>query len=215
LGQYSIWRIGAVPIGGDMLIKQVQVGGMLNFAYIIGDRETGEGLVIDPSWEPERIYEIAKDAGITVRYVVNTHCHKDHVNGNRRMKELAGALIAIHEAESKYLRHFFPPEADIKLKDNDTIKIGKATITVMHMPGHSPGSICLMVENKLFTGDTLFVGGCGRTDLPGGDDSEFLRTLRKIRNLDDDIEVYPGHNYGDIPISTIGREKMNNPCLSL
>lgn len=196
-----------------MVIKQVEVGGMLNFAYIIGDPETKEGIVIDPSWEPERIYGIAREEGIVIKYIINTHCHEDHVNGNRVMKELSGAVIAIHEAETKYLRHFFPPEAEMKLKDGDTINLGKVPATVIHTPGHSPGSICLMVGNNLFTGDTLFVGSCGRTDLPGGDDSEFRKTMHRLKNLDDSIAVHPGHNYGDTPVSTMGNEKRLNPCL--
>lgn len=196
-----------------MFIKQVEVGGMLNFAYIIGDQETKEGIIIDPSWEPERLYGIAKEEGIAIKYIINTHCHEDHVNGNRKMKELSGAVIAIHEAESKYLRHFFPPEADMKLNDSDTINLGKVSVSVLHTPGHSPGSICLMVGNNLFTGDTLFVGSCGRTDLPGGDDSEFRKTMNKLKNLSDSITVNPGHNYGDTPVSTIGKEKLLNPCL--
>ena len=196
-----------------MLIRQVQVVEMLNFAYIIGDKESGEGIVIDPSWEPERLYDIAKEEGLTIKYIINTHCHEDHVNGNARMKALTGALIGIHEAEAKYLRHFFPPDPDMKLNDKDRIAIGKVSAEVVHTPGHSPGSICLRVGDMLFTGDTLFVGSCGRTDLPGGDDVEFRKTMQKIRGLNDSIEVYPGHNYGDIPISTIGKEKANNPCL--
>lgn len=196
-----------------MLIRQVEVGEMLNFAYIIGDAETGEGLVIDPSWEPERLYDIAKGEGIAIKYIVNTHCHQDHVNGNEKMKQLTGASIAIHDTEARYLRHFFPPEADIKLKDQDRINIGSLSLTVMHTPGHSPGSICLMAENSLFTGDTLFTGSCGRTDLPGGDDAEFRKTMLKLLNLDGSVVVYPGHNYGDSPVSTMNMEKQQNPCL--
>lgn len=196
-----------------MFIKQVEVGAMLNFAYIIGDPDTGEGMVIDPSWEPERLHAIAKKEGITVKYIANTHCHEDHVNGNKKMKELSGAAIAIHEAETKYLRHFFPPEADMKLNDGDTIIIGKISATVIHTPGHSPGSICIMVENNLFTGDTLFVGSCGRTDLPGGDETEFTKTMTRLMSLDDSVTVHPGHNYGDTAVSTMGREKRVNPCL--
>ncbi len=197
-----------------MVIKQVEVGGMLNFAYIIGDPETGEGLVIDPSWEAERLYGMAKEAGLVIKYILNTHCHEDHVNGNKRMKELTGAPIAIHEVEHKYLRHFFPPEADIKLQGKEKLTLGKISIEVIHTPGHSPGSICLMAENNLFTGDTLFVNSCGRTDLPGGDDMEFRKTMQMLNQMDDSIVVYPGHNYGDVPVSTIGREKRFNPCLS-
>lgn len=196
-----------------MFIRQVQVGEMLNFAYIIGDAETREGLVIDPSWEPERLFQIAKEEGITIKYIVNTHCHEDHVNGNAGMKGLTGALIAIHEDEAKYLRHFFPPEADIKLRDRDAISIGNTIITAIHTPGHSPGSMCFMAENTLFTGDTLFVGSCGRTDLPGGDDAAFRKTMRGLKTLDDSVAVYPGHNYGDVPASTMGREIGYNPCL--
>lgn len=197
-----------------MMIRQVEVGGMLNFAYIIGDPESGEGLVIDPSWEAERIYGLTKEAGLTVKYIVNTHCHEDHVNGNRKMKELTGAAIAIHEAEHKYLRHFFPPEADITLNDGDKLTLGNLAVRIIHTPGHSPGSICLMAENNLFTGDTLFVSSCGRTDLPGGDDGLFRETMQILKKMDDSITVYPGHNYGDAPVSTMGREKRFNPCLS-
>ncbi len=196
-----------------MIFKQVEVGGMLNFAYILGDKESGEGLVIDPSWEPERLYKIANGEGLTIKYIINTHCHEDHVNGNAKMKELTGALVAIHEDEAKYLRHFFPPEADVRLRDKEVINLGTVDVTVMHTPGHSPGSICLMAEDRLFTGDTLFVGSCGRTDLPGGDDSEFKKTMQRLRNLDDSVVIYPGHNYGDTIVSTIGREKQYNPCL--
>lgn len=196
-----------------MIFKQVEVGGMLNFAYILGDKESGEGLVIDPSWEPERLFNIANGEGLTIRYIINTHCHEDHVNGNAKMKELTGALVAIHEDEAKYLRHFFPPEADVKLRDKEVINLGKVNLTVMHTPGHSPGSICLMAEDRLFTGDTLFVGSCGRTDLPGGDGSEFKKTMQRLGNLDDSVVIYPGHNYGDTTVSTIGREKQYNPCL--
>lgn len=188
---------------------------MLNFAYIIGDPKAGEGMVIDPSWEPERLLDIAKKEGLAIKYIVNTHCHEDHVNGNRRMKELTGGLIAIHEDESKYLRHFFPPDADIKLKDKDIISLGKVSVTIVHTPGHSPGSICIMAGNSIFTGDTLFVGGCGRTDLPGGDDSEFRNTLQRLKQMEDSVVVYPGHDYGDAPVSTIGREKQKNTCLKI
>lgn len=196
-----------------MIFKQIEVGGMLNFAYILGDKESGEGLVIDPSWEPERLFNIANGEGLAIKYIINTHCHEDHVNGNAKMKELTGALVAIHEDEAKYLRHFFPPEADIRLRDKEVINLGKVNVAVMHTPGHSPGSICLMAEDRLFTGDTLFVGSCGRTDLPGGDGSEFKKTMQRLRNLDDSVVIYPGHNYGDTMVSTIGREKQYNPCL--
>lgn len=196
-----------------MIFKQIEVGGMLNFAYILGDKESGEGLVIDPSWEPERLFNIANGEGLTIKYIINTHCHEDHVNGNAKMKELTGALVAIHEDEAKYLRHFFPPEADVKLRDKEVINLGKVNVAVIHTPGHSPGSICLMAEERLFTGDTLFVGSCGRTDLPGGDGSEFKKTMQRLRNLDDSVVIYPGHNYGDTMVSTIGREKQYNPCL--
>jgi glyoxylase-like metal-dependent hydrolase (beta-lactamase superfamily II) len=206
-----------------MFVKQIQVGGFAVFAYIVACKTTNEALVVDPAAEEDRIYQEATNRGYTIKYIVNTHSHIDHVMGNRRMKELTGAEIIIHEKESDslvqqspYMMQMFhaepSPPADITVRDGDYITIGKVSLKVLNTPGHSPGSICLYNNGMVFTGDTLFVGGVGRTDLGGGSLNQLVSSIRsKLFVLPDDTIVAPGHNYGDAPRSTIGKEKMYNP----
>lgn len=196
-----------------LVLEQIQVGDMANFTYIIGDPESGDGAVVDPAWEVEGIIKKALENKLRIKFIINTHSHFDHVDGNSRLKEKSGARIVIHKDEAKYLKHFSPPPADIEVAEGDTIELGKEGIRVIHTPGHSPGSICLFFENRLITGDTLFVGGIGRTDFPGGDPKTMFESLNKIMLLDKNIEIYPGHNYGATPKSTILREKDHNPYL--
>ena len=206
-----------------MFVKQMEVGQMAVFAYIVGCKETKEALVIDPASECERIFKEATDKGYTIKYILNTHSHIDHIMGNRRMRDLTGAQIIIHERESSSLINQAPymmqmfgaepsPPADITVRDKDTITIGNTYLDVLHTPGHSPGSISLYHNGIVFTGDTLFVGGVGRTDLAGGSSEVLAASIRnKLFTLPDDTIVAPGHNYGDTPKSTIGREKIYNP----
>lgn len=206
-----------------MFVKQIQVGGFAVFAYIVACKATNEALVVDPAAEEDRIFQEATNRGYTIKYIVNTHSHIDHVMGNRRMKELTGAEIIIHEKESNslvqqspYMMQMFhaepSPPADITVRDGDYITVGKVSLKVLNTPGHSPGSICLYNNGMVFTGDTLFVGGVGRTDLGGGSLNQLVSSIRsKLFVLPDDTIVAPGHNYGDAPRSTIGKEKMYNP----
>ena len=206
-----------------MFVKQIQVGGFAVFAYIVACKVTNEALVIDPAAEEERIFKEAEDRGYAIKYIVNTHSQIDHIMGNRRMKELTGAEIIIHEKESSalvqqspYMMQMFhaepSPPADITVRDGDIITVGKVSLKVLNTPGHSPGSICLYRNGMVFTGDTLFVGGVGRTDLGGGSLNQLISSIRdKLFVLPDDTIVAPGHNYGDTPKSTIGREKIYNP----
>jgi len=208
-----------------MIIRQIQVGAMAVFAYIVGDPESGEGLVIDPAANTEEILKEAKREGLTIRTIVNTHAHPDHTGGNATMKEKTGAAIVIHEADaqmllsmpSAYLRMFgaLPsPPADLLVRDGDELKLGGTALTVIHTPGHTPGGMCLYADGAIFTGDTLFVEGVGRTDLPGGSWDVMAAAIReKLFSLPDATVVYPGHNYGSSPTSTIGREKSHNPYL--
>ena len=206
-----------------MLIKQLKVGVMEVFCYILGCRETHKGLLIDPAGDEDLILETAQDLGLTIEAVVNTHGHPDHTCGNRRIKEATGAKIYMHasddrifnspEGEAMALQWGFTPSppADVLLQDGDTIPFGNHKLTVIHTPGHSPGGICLYGENNLFTGDTLFVGAVGRTDLPGGSLQTMLDSIKeKILALPDDTIVWPGHDYGGSPTSTIAREKKQN-----
>jgi hydroxyacylglutathione hydrolase len=206
-----------------MFVKQMEVGGFAVFAYLVGCKVTKEALVIDPSADCEKILGEAEDRGYAIKYIVNTHSHIDHVMGNRRMKELTGAEIIIHESEAGSLLHqphsmlqMFhaepSPPADIMVRAGDSITIGETSLKVIHTPGHSPGSISLYHQGMVFTGDTLFVGAVGRTDLGGGSFEVLASSIRKkLFILPDDTIVAPGHNYGDTPKSTIGREKVYNP----
>jgi len=198
---------------------------MAVFAYIVGDPETGEGLVIDPAADVDGILREADKKGIRVKYIVNTHGHVDHISGNQEMKKKTGALIVVHEADADMLvstpamvlRMFGAkpsPPADITVSDGDTIAVGSVVLEVLHTPGHTPGGICLYTDGYVFTGDTLFVGAVGRTDLPGGSWTVMYRSIKeKILTLPDDTIVLPGHNYGSSPTSTVGREKRTNPFL--
>ncbi len=206
-----------------MIVKQIEVGSFAVFSYLVGDEDSAEGLFIDPSEDSDRLLSEAKSQRIkTIKYIVNTHAHVDHVMGNAAMVAKTGAKIVIHEKDApyivqpSYLLEMFhakqSPPADILVKDGDLIRVGNFGINVLHTPGHSPGGMSLYVEGVVFTGDTLFVGSVGRTDFPGSSWEVMEKSIRtKLYVLPDNTVVYPGHNYGSRPSSTIGNEKRSNP----
>ncbi len=186
-----------------MIVHQIQVGNMQNFTYVVEDENTNEGIVIDPSWDLEKVQESITKNNLKIKYIVNTHHHFDHTLGNEGMVEMTGAKIIQHEASEL--------KNDITVKDGDLIKFGDSELQVLHTPGHSKDSICLIGDGKIFSGDTLFVGNCGRVDLPGGSARELYHSLNDILyHLDDNLALYCGHNYGPSEVSTIGREKTTN-----
>ena len=189
-----------------MIFLQIAVGPMENFAYLIGDETTGDAAVIDPAWDIGKLLKTAKDERLRIQYIINTHGHFDHTQGN---------LEVVKQTEAKVIAHVDSPiHKDIGVRDGDILKVGGLEITIIHTPGHSPDGICLLVGDKLLTGDTLFVGECGRTDLMNSSSEAMYHSLfDKLMKLPDDIEVYPGHNYGTKPSSTIGYEKQNNYVL--
>ena len=209
----------------SLFLKQMEVGPMAVFAYIVGDRETGDALVVDPAADEDGILAQCRREGLTIRMIVNTHGHVDHTAGNRGMKSKTGAELVIHEADADMLvstpamilRMFgatASPPADRTVRDGDDIAIGRHRLRVLHTPGHSPGSMSLYLPGRVFTGDTLFVEAVGRTDLPGGSGETMWRSIQeKLLTLPDETVVLPGHNYGARPTSTIGHEKQNNPFL--
>jgi len=193
-----------------MFLKQIEVGDNQNFTYIAACKKTGEGAIIDPSWEINKVLNIAKNGGIKIKSIILTHAHGDHTEGLPQVIEETNAKVYVHEKESHAVKQagsFYVAE----IKDGNTIVIGKESFKVMHTPGHSPGSICLHTEGKVVTGDTLFVGYCGRADFTESDPAALYQSLQKLASLPDDTVVYPGHNYGKTPTSTIGEEKAHNP----
>lgn len=188
-------------------IVQIPVGQMANFTYILADENSQESAVIDPSWDLEKIFAILNKNGWKVKYIINTHTHFDHILGNEQVAAVTGAKIIQHrESTEKY---------DLPVEDGQIIEVGKIVIQVVHTPGHSKDSISLVVDNELvLTGDTLFVGNCGRVDLPGSDASELYHSLfEKIATLQESLTVYPGHDYGWKKTSTVGEEKRTNYVL--
>jgi hydroxyacylglutathione hydrolase len=206
-----------------MIAKQVEVGRFAVFAYLVGCEKTGEALVIDPADECEAIVRQAEKNKLHIKYIVNTHGHVDHIMGNKRMKDLTKAQIVIHEKDAPFLTQqgsyqmsMFgaepSPPADITVTDGDRIVVGEVSLQVIHTPGHSPGGICLYGEGVVFTGDTLFVGGIGRTDLDGGSWQILAASIqKKLFTLPEETIVLPGHNYGESKQSTIAKEKVYNP----
>lgn len=207
------------------VVRQFLVSQMMVFAYLVGDEESGEALVIDPAAGADQILSEAGRLGLRIGRIVNTHGHVDHIMGNAEMKERTGAPILIHEADAAWMSQQPPsmfqafggrpsPPADAVLRDGDRVELGGLSMEVIHTPGHSPGGICLYIPGAVFTGDTLFVGGVGRTDLPGGSWHTLLESIhRRLFGLPGDTIVYPGHHYGSSPKSTIAMERDTNPYL--
>ncbi|WP_100182574.1 hydroxyacylglutathione hydrolase family protein [Candidatus Nitrosotenuis aquarius] len=186
-----------------MIVHQIPVGSMQNFTYVLEDESTSEGIIIDPSWDLDEIMRIVQKNNIKVKYIVNTHHHFDHTIGNDTIKNETGAPILQYKTST--IKH------DLEVSDGDKIKFGSSELTVVHTPGHSKDSMCLVGDGKIFSGDTLFVGTCGRVDLPGGDARELYHSIVNIlRKMDDNLVMYPGHNYGSAPTSTLGTQKKMN-----
>ncbi|MEW6348729.1 MAG: MBL fold metallo-hydrolase [Thermodesulfobacteriota bacterium] len=206
-----------------MIVEQMEIGNFQVFCYILGDDGSGEGIVIDPGGSAEAIVARAQEIGVrTISWIVNTHGHVDHVARNADLQRLTGAPIAIHEADapalsnqSGYALAMFEgipsPPASRLLRDGDKIEFGRSHVEVIHTPGHTPGAICLYTPGFVITGDTLFVAGVGRTDLPGGSCKGLMQSIRtRLFTLPDETVVLPGHDYGITPTSTIAREKLEN-----
>ena len=204
-----------------MIIKRLEVGSFASNCCIVGGKK--EGMIVDPGDEAGRILDEVHSLGLEIKTIALTHGHIDHIGALKEVKEATGAQVAIHTDDVKALkdrflsiflgiRHRSPPDPDRLLGDGDIISVGELKFTVIHTPGHSKGSICLLGEGVLFSGDTLFNCGVGRSDLPGsgGSHNQLIDSIHKrLLVLDDDIKVYPGHG----PETTIGAERRDNPFL--
>lgn len=188
-----------------MIIRQLKLGGMDNFSYLVGCEKTLQAVVIDPGANVKRILSEAERQKLKIAFIVNTHGHADHTAGCAELKRLTGARVIIHALEADAV-----PDADILWADESELKVGELTFNVLHTPGHTPGGICLYAEGNLFTGDTLFVGDSGRTDLPGGHRPTLGASIRRLMQLPDATVVWPGHDYGPTKSSTLAWEKRHN-----
>jgi len=203
-----------------LYLRQMELGPMQNFVYLIGDRETRDCIVVDPAWEIDAIVDTVARDDMQLRGALVTHTHQDHVGGHLFGYDIPGVedLLArtavkvyVHKAEREFLKVLGSDL--VKVDGGDTLPVGRFTVTFIHTPGHTPGSQCFLVDGRLVSGDTLFIRSCGRTDLPGSDPGEMYYSLtQRLGALPDDTVVLPGHNYGGTD-TTIGAEKRQNPMM--
>ncbi len=208
----------------SLYVRQLELGPMQNFVYLVGDPVAHECVVVDPAWDIDAIIDTAAADDLRLVGALVTHTHQDHVGGSLESWGMPGRIpgleellarapmkVYVHKAE----REFLPGLGSdlVRVDNHDTLAVGRLTLTFLHTPGHTPGSQCFLVDGRLVSGDTLFIGSCGRTDLPGSDPAEMYYSLtQRLAALPDDTVLLPGHNYGG-PASTIGREKRSNPFM--
>lgn len=208
-----------------MIVQMFTVGRFFTNCYVVGCEQTTEAILIDPGFddhfEAEKIFKFVDENALTLKFVVNTHGHPDHTCGNGMVKRKFHVPIWIHEYDApmlgesgKKIAEFFgfensSPPADMLLHNEDLVKFGKIVLKVLHTPGHSRGSVSLLGDKEVFTGDTLFAGSIGRTDFPESSELDMKFSLRELANLPNHFVVYPGHG----PVTTVGEEKHSNPFL--
>jgi glyoxylase-like metal-dependent hydrolase (beta-lactamase superfamily II) len=211
---------------GSVYLKQLLLGPMQNFVYLVGDREARRAVVVDPAWDIDRILDTLAADDMRLEAALITHFHPDHLGGDLMGHHIQGAAellergekikVHIHKSEADFVPRISTlSRSDLVLTDSgDEIVVGEQRIRYLHTPGHTPGSQCFLLGDNLISGDTLFVGGCGRVDLPGSDPAQMYDSLvNKLRALPDRTVLYPGHDYAGQPTSTIGDEKKRNMFL--
>jgi glyoxylase-like metal-dependent hydrolase (beta-lactamase superfamily II) len=207
-------------MNNPLYFKQIEMGPMQNFVYLIGSLESRKIAVVDAAWEIDKILRVAAEDDVQITHAFVTHTHPDHVGGRFAGVEIEGvaellakckAKVVVHKAEAEFLNVLSPSDL-IKAESGDTIDVGGVEIRLLHTPGHTPGSQCFLVENRIVSGDTLFIGSCGRVDLPGSNPEQMYYSLtQKLKALPDDTILFPGHNYSATPTSTMGEQKQSNP----
>jgi glyoxylase-like metal-dependent hydrolase (beta-lactamase superfamily II) len=178
---------------------------MKNFSYLVFCPATRRGVGVDPSLAPEALLDAVRQRQVTLEVLVNTHGHRDHTAGNEQILQATGARLAGHPADL--------PAADLPLTDGSVLTVGEGEMEILHTPGHTPGSLTLHAPGALITGDTLFVTFVGRADLPGSDPPALYRSLRRLADFPPETRIYPGHDYGPQPVSSVAFERANNPYL--
>lgn len=199
-----------------LYIRQLQLGPMDNFVYLVGAADSRETAIVDAAWDVDAALAVAEADGRTITHALVSHHHNDHVNGLEPLLAKRGVRVHAHGADLPRLAREVQAEVT-PLSSGDVIEVGPLRIRALHTPGHTPGSTCYQLDahggepGALFAGDTVFVNACGRCDLAGGDPSLMYESLRKVSQLPGDVRLYPGHDYGDVPVSSIEREREKNP----
>ena len=208
-------------MGDGLYLRQLPLGPMDNFVYLLGAEGAKETAIIDPAWDVDAALEVARRDGRTVTHAFVSHHHRDHCNGLLPLLDRADARIYAGAADLQWL----PDDARAEvtaLSAGEVVEVGPLRVRAVHTPGHTPGSTCFHLDGgpatgagALFAGDTVFDNACGRCDLPGGDAELMFESLKRISQLDDEVRLYPGHDYGDLKVSSIGREREKNPYFGL
>ena len=198
----------------NLLLKQMEVGPMENFIYFIGDKDTKEVVVIDPAWDVNFLLNEAKNNDLTVKAALITHGHFDHTNGVEELLKTLDIPVYINKNEMDFFKFSWGKENLKKTESGDKIKIGNIEVQFVHTPGHTPGSQCFLISNNLVSGDTLFINGCGRCDLPGSNVEQMFDTIyNKLMKMDSNTIIFPGHNYADKKQDTLENQKRTNPYM--
>jgi hydroxyacylglutathione hydrolase len=194
-------------------VRQMQVGPMQNFVYLIGDDATKQAAIVDPAWNADAIAAAAERAGYRITAIFATHSHFDHVNATAALRDKTGAALYANEFEVPDLEK--TADGWQAVRDGEKVAVGEALVTCLHTPGHTPGSQCLLVNGRLISGDTLFVGNIGRCDLPNSDPAKLYASLMRLKALPPETVLLPGHHYGETPASTIGEQAQRNMFLRI
>ena len=208
----------------ELIIEQIEIGPMQNFTYIVGSRSTREVVVVDPAWDIEHLLNQIDERDYKLTGALVTHYHPDHcggsfgghnVDGVAQLLETKPVKVYTHKTEADGLKKVTGlSDGDlVKVASGDKLAVGEIEVEFLHTPGHTPGSQCFRIKNTLVSGDTLFINGCGRVDLPGSDSAEMYRSLQKLAELPDATLLLPGHNYGHVPNATMGETKQHNAYL--
>lgn len=200
-----------------LYVRQLALGPMKNFVYLVGAADGGEVAVVDPAWDVPAILRAAEEDGKRIVAALLSHHHFDHINGVPALLEARDVPVYAQKAEVDFAEVVRAFGDTVKpVAPGDVVSVGGLEVKCIHTPGHTPGSQCLLCRGALVSGDTVFVNACGRTDLPGGDTAQLFDSLHRVLGgLDDDTRLYPGHDYGDVPVSSLGREREHNPYFQL
>ena len=210
----------------ELILEQIQIGPMANFTYLVGSRSTREVAIVDPAWDIDALLERIDAADYKLTAALVTHYHPDHVGGSfggnsieglAQLMAKRGVKAYVHKTEAEGVRKVTGlSESDLaRVESGDRLAIGDVEVEFLHTPGHTPGSQCFRIRNTLVSGDTLFINGCGRVDLPGSDPEAMYHSLRHLCSLPDDTLLLPGHNYAHVPNATMGETKSQNTYLNI